>query len=116
MALYSELKKDLEVLPIYEILVQYYPKKRYWTNLSGLYDGNVENRDVVRVGNFNVVSDGQYLTYSPSRGAYSELPSQPAGRYTSTTSDILSEDSFPVQFAVDPTGPQGGSLLQSRCW
>tara|TARA_B100000686_G_scaffold346321_1_gene432763 strand:+ start:882 stop:2288 length:1407 start_codon:yes stop_codon:yes gene_type:complete len=76
-------------------------------------DGNVESREVVRVGNFNVVSDGQYLSYSPSRGMYSELPSQPAGRYTSTTSDILSEDSFPVQFAADPTGPQGGSLLQS---
>ena len=76
-------------------------------------DGNVESREVVRVGNFNVVSDGQYLSYSPSRGMYSELPSQPAGRYTSTTSDILSEGSFPVQFAVDPTGPQGGSLLQS---
>ena len=76
-------------------------------------DGNVESREVVRVGNFNVVSDGQYLSYSPSRGMYSELPSQPAGRYTSTTSDILSGDSFPVQFAVDPTGPQGGSLLQS---
>jgi biopolymer transport protein ExbB len=76
-------------------------------------DGNVESREVVRIGNFNVVSDGQYLSYSPSRGMYSELPSQPAGRYTSTTSDILSEGSFPVQFAVDPTGPQGGSLLQS---
>ena len=76
-------------------------------------DGNVEQRDVVRVGNFNVVSDGQYLSYSPSRGMYSELPSQPAGRYTSSTSDILSEDTFPVQFAADPTGPQGGSLLQS---
>ena len=76
-------------------------------------DGNVEKRDVVRVGNFNVVSDGQYLSYSPSRGMYSELPSQPAGRYTSSTSDILSENTFPVQFAADPTGPQGGSLLQS---
>ena len=76
-------------------------------------DGNVEKRDVVRVGNFNVVSDGQYLSYSPSRGMYSELPSQPAGRYTSSTADILSENTFPVQFAADPTGPQGGSLLQS---
>ena len=76
-------------------------------------DGNVEQRDVVRVGNFNVVSDGQYLSYSPSRGMYSELPSQPAGRYTSSTSDILSDDTFPVKFAADHTGPQGGSLLQS---
>jgi biopolymer transport protein ExbB len=44
---------------------------------------------------------------------YQELPSQPAGRYTGTTSDILEADSFPTQFAVDPTGPQGGSLLAS---
>ena len=76
-------------------------------------DGNVENRDVVRVGNFNVVSDGQYLTYSPTRGAYAELGSQPAGRYTAQSSDILNGETFPVQFAVDPTGPQGGSLLAS---
>ena len=76
-------------------------------------DGTVDSREVVRVGNFNAVSDGQYLTYSPSRGMYTELPSQPAGRFTSTTSDIMDGDSFPVQFAVDPTGPQGGSLLAS---
>ena len=76
-------------------------------------DGNVENRDVVRVGNFNVVSDGQYLTYSPTRGAYAELGSQPTGRYTAQSSDILNGETFPVQFAVDPTGPQGGSLLAS---
>ena len=76
-------------------------------------DGNVESRDVVRVGNFNVVSDGQYLTYSPSRGTYSELPSQPAGRFTSQSTDLLNGETFPVQFAVDPTGPQGGSLLAS---
>ena len=76
-------------------------------------DGNVESRDVVRVGNFNVVSDGQYLTYSPTRCTYSELPSQPAGRFTSQSTDLLNGDTFPVQFAVDPTGPQGGSLLAS---
>jgi biopolymer transport protein ExbB len=76
-------------------------------------DGTVESREVVRVGNFNAVSDGQYLSYAPSRGMYQELPSQPAGRYTGTTSDILEADSFPSQFAIDPTGPQGGSLLAS---
>ena len=76
-------------------------------------DGTVDSREVVRVGNFNAVSDGQYLTYSPSRGMYTELPSQPAGRFTGTTSDIMVGETFPVQFAVDPTGPQGGSLLAS---
>ena len=76
-------------------------------------DGTVEEREVVRVGVFNAVSDGNYLTYASTRGMYEELPSQPAGRYTSTTSDVFNADAFPVQFAVDPTGPQGGSYLAS---
>ena len=76
-------------------------------------DGTVEAREVVRVGVFNAVSDGNYLTYASTRGMYEELPSQPARRYTSTTSDVLDADTFPVQFAVDPTGPQGGSYLSS---
>ncbi len=76
-------------------------------------DGTVEEREVVRVGVFNAVSEGNYLTYAATRGMYEELPSQPAGRYTSTTSDVFNADAFPVQFAVDPTGPQGGSYLAS---
>ena len=76
-------------------------------------DGTVEPREVVRVGVFNAVSEGNYLTYASTTGMYEELPSQPARRYTSTTSDVFSADSFPVQFAVDPTGPQGGSYLAS---
>ena len=74
-------------------------------------DGTVEETQVVRVGNFNAVTDGQYLSYAASRGMYEELPAQPAGRYTGTASDVFDEDKFPVQFAVDPTGPQGGSYL-----
>jgi len=37
MAIYTELKEKLDVLPIYEILVQHYPKKRYWVGLASLY-------------------------------------------------------------------------------
>ena len=121
-ALGSKMNEGIKLASIDELETLWYELQRE-INASGevvkfnteviTTDGNVENRDVVRVGNFNVVSDGQYLTYSPSRGAYSELPSQPAGRYTSQTYDILSGDTFPVQFAVDPTGPQGGSLLAS---
>jgi len=118
----SKMNEGIKLASIEELETLWYELQRE-INASGevvkfnteviTTDGNVENRDVVRVGNFNVVSDGQYLGYSPSRGMYSELPSQPAGRYTSSTSEILSADSFPIQFAVDPTGPQGGSLLAS---
>ena len=85
---------------------------KFTTDVIAL-DGTVESREVVRVGVFNAVSDGNYLTYASTRGMYEELPSQPARRYTSTTSDVLDAGAFPVQFAVDPTGPQGGSYLSS---
>ena len=85
---------------------------KFTTDVIAL-DGTVESREVVRVGVFNAVSDGNYLTYASTRGMYEELPSQPARRYTSTTSDVLDAETFPVQFAVDPTGPQGGSYLSS---
>ena len=121
-ALGSKMNEGIKLASIQELETLWYELQRE-INASGevvkfnteviTTDGNVENRDVVRVGNFNVVSDGQYLTYSPTRGAYSELGSQPAGRYTAQSSDILNGDTFPVQFAVDPTGPQGGSLLAS---
>ncbi len=73
-------------------------------------DGESSIEDVVRIGNFNAVAEGQYLTYLSKRGAYETLPKQP-GRYLDGTYDIFDEDSGFVQFAVDPTGPQGGALL-----
>ena len=73
-------------------------------------DGESSVEDVVRIGNFNAVAEGQYLTYLSKRGAYETLPRQP-GRYLDGTYDIFDEDTGFVQFAVDPTGPQGGALL-----
>ena len=45
MAIYTELKENLDVLPIYEILVQHYPKKRYWTGLASLYGSRDRHLD-----------------------------------------------------------------------
>ena len=76
---------------------------------------------MVRVGNFNAVTEGGYLTYLPARGAYETLPRQP-GRYLGGTYDIHDNSTGFVEFAVDPTGPQGGALLTnlislpSFCW
>ena len=85
---------------------------RFSTNVIGT-NGEVETREVVRVGVFNTVSDGEYLQYASGRGMYEELPSQPPGRFTSSTGDLFDANQFPVQFAVDPTGPQGGTYLSS---
>jgi uncharacterized protein HemY len=71
MALYSELKKDLEVLPIYEILVQYYPKKRYWTNLSGLY--GQRDRQMDQMGALEAAYDDRLLDKQREFTALSQL-------------------------------------------
>ena len=73
-------------------------------------EGQTSQENVVRIGNFNAVTEGEYLTYLPARGAYETLPRQP-GRYLGGTYDVHDTDTGFVEFAIDPTGPQGGALL-----
>ena len=37
IALYNENERIKDMLPLFEELVRFYPKKRYWTQLSGVY-------------------------------------------------------------------------------
>ena len=72
-------------------------------------DGERVDVDVMRVGAFGLIADGEYIQYDINDGSLTELARQPAGRYTSTAEDL--QDANPgevVQFAVDPTR---GSLL-----
>jgi biopolymer transport protein ExbB len=74
--------------------------------------GERASTEVVRLGAFNIVSDGLYLTYRAETGNVTELGRQPEqGRFTGSTADIL--DATPgevVRFGLDPTR---GSLLNS---
>ena len=75
-------------------------------------DGESSACNVTRVGLFNAVCDGKYLEYISSTGDYAFLPRQPEGRYTKTAKKVGNADVGElVKFGVDPTGPQGGSLL-----
>jgi len=69
-------------------------------------DGREVQEDVVRVGGFNLVTDGKYLQYTPETGNLSELGRQPQGRFTKTTSDLLKASSGSVAFGIDPTRGQ----------
>jgi biopolymer transport protein ExbB len=74
--------------------------------------GEEEQREVVRVGLFNVVSDGQYLEYVPETGRLVELQRQPASRYTNRAGDLQeSSGGSNNAFAVDPTRGQLLALL-----
>lgn len=74
--------------------------------------GERASTEVVRLGTFNIVSDGRYLTYIAETGNVTELGRQPEqGRFTGSTEDIL--DAGPgeiVRFGLDPTR---GSVLNS---
>jgi biopolymer transport protein ExbB len=74
-------------------------------------NGEEEQRDVVRVGLFNVVSDGKYLEYVPETGRLVELQRQPASRYTGRADNLQSSTDGIHGFAVDPTRGQLLALL-----
>ncbi len=69
--------------------------------------GNREDQQVVRVGAFNLVGDGKFLTYGA--GGVADLPKQPDGRYLSQASALFNA-SGPTEFALDPTL---GTLLEA---
>ena len=73
--------------------------------------GEEEEREVVRVGLFNVVSDGKYLEYVPETGRLVELQRQPQSRYTSRAADLVEATDGLHGFAVDPTRGQLLALL-----
>lgn len=76
-------------------------------------DGNRQVRKVVRVGSFNLVSEGEYLHYDNDTKTLLVLPSQPASRYTSSAAALQTATSGFTRFGVDPTGPAGGALLEA---
>jgi biopolymer transport protein ExbB len=74
-------------------------------------NGEEEQREVVRVGLFNVVSDGKYLEYVPETGRLVELQRQPQSRYTGRAEDLQESTEGMNAFAVDPTRGQLLALL-----
>ncbi len=75
-------------------------------------DGNRGQREVVRVGAFNIVSDGKYLAYEPATRTVSELVRQPDQRrfIASTTNLVQARDGF-AAFGLDVTRGQILALL-----
>ncbi len=74
-------------------------------------DGEQREQEVVRVGTFNLVSEGDYLQYNPGTGSISVLARQPGGSYNRDARALQQTSSGFQRFGVDPTGPTGGSYL-----
>jgi len=71
-------------------------------------DGTKAVQDVLRIGGFNLTSNGVYLEYVDETGSIAELIRQPSARYLDTVADLEGSKSEVAAFALDPTG---GSIL-----
>jgi biopolymer transport protein ExbB len=74
-------------------------------------DGTQTSQEVVRIGSYNIVSNGQYLEYDSNTGRLSVLPSQPSSTYTDTAAAIQAATGGFTRVGIDPTGAFGGSYL-----
>lgn len=73
-------------------------------------EGEEREQEVIRVGSFNLVSEGNYFQYVPETGRVVEFSRQPAARYMDGAQAIAAA-SGPVNFSIDPTRGQLLTLL-----
>ena len=71
-------------------------------------DGVEQDQEILRVGVFNVTSEGKFLRYLSETNQLVELPRQPEKRYTSMAQDLQNAKSGLTGVAVDPSR---GSIL-----
>ena len=73
--------------------------------------GEQKQADVIRVGTFNLVSDGKYLKYDIETGKVAELIRQPSSRFVDTAVALSGgAPSQLVEFGLDPSR---GTLLSA---
>lgn len=79
-----------------------------------LLGGGSEVRDVIRIGSFNLVSQGQYLLYSDNTEQIQPIARQPAGHVLSAVKKFEKLDSGYSGVFLDPARGQILSLLTQK--
>ncbi len=78
---------------------------RFTTDVISL-DGETAPQEVVRVGTFNLVSGGEYVSYDVENDVVAELPRQPAARFVQSAANLANAQSGFTPMALDPTRGQ----------
>ncbi len=76
-----------------------------------LPSGDTANRIITRIGSFNAISDGEYLSYQGEVGHLQVLPRQPDSEELASARALQSASSGFVRTAIDPTGGVGGQVM-----
>jgi biopolymer transport protein ExbB len=74
-------------------------------------NGEQAQQEIVRIGAYNLVSNGAYLTFNG--GKIEELARQPDGKLLSAASALQNATDGVFDIGIDPTGPLGGQLLSA---
>ncbi|HSC67395.1 MAG TPA: MotA/TolQ/ExbB proton channel family protein [Cellvibrio sp.] len=72
-------------------------------------DGATSTQNVVRIGTYNLVSNGAYIAYDGRK--MEELARQPDDDLLATAAALQAATKGVVDFGIDPSGPHGGRLL-----
>ena len=92
-------------------------KVKRFTSPVVLPDGEEVEKEVVRVGVFNLVADGKYLKYDPETGTMAELLRQPESRFLNGAEALSTTAEGVVPFGLDPTkGQLLGQLVNVPSW
>ena len=115
--LINKMNSDTDLPSLEEIKTVWFEKHRELTESGRVVKykttvGTELNREIVRIGTFNLVSQGDYLAYDSDTQSVTVLPRQPAG---------LAENARILQMAssgygaigIDPTGAAGGGFLKA---
>lgn len=78
---------------------------RFTTEVIGV-DGETAEQEIIRVGTFNLISGGEFVSYDTENDVVAELPRQPAARFVQTASNLESASSGFTPVALDPTRGQ----------
>ncbi len=68
--------------------------------------GDEVDKEIIRVGTFNLISDGKYLTRDFETGTISELLRQPEARFVNAAEKLTNAKDGFVAFGLDPTKGQ----------
>ena len=69
-----------------------------------LPNGSKSKQNILRVGSFNLVSEGKYLSYQAATNQITEIPRQPEGKFVGMIDDSISAKKGEiVPFGLDPS-------------
>ena len=110
----SELPSIADIRKVWENMMQQMIESGKVVKFNGSVvapDGSISDKEIVRVGNYNLVADGKYLSYNLNTKRIKELVKQPSG--LAQVSALQSANSGFTQMGIDPTGPRGGTFLSA---